>query len=143
MAFNICVNQWYGIGRLASDAIVNEKNGKPYIRFQMICGRDYGEQIDVFPVAMYGDRVKNMTFLKKGALVFVSGWIWTKNYKDELTKRWQNSITVNAGQVKLLQPRKKNEGEESPFVEPAGEISFDASEDDKSGLIGMEDLPFF
>ncbi len=145
MGYNKSINRVEVQGYLTKDPFYTQtKKGVNTLRFTVITGRDMMEGTDAHNIAVYGKRAESLAkFLKKGMEVNVFGWLYVKNYLDKQTDHWNNSYIINAQEVKVISSKKK-ESEEEKFDMPPNEISYDeVPQGEDSGLIGMEDLPFF
>jgi single-stranded DNA-binding protein len=104
-------------------------------------GKTKGEYL---PVAMYGERAEKMRFLRKGFFVYIVAKADYKKYLDERTNTWKTDCIFPVKELQVIKGDNKGGAKNAEVQTPPDEINFDGlPESDGSGLIGLDDLPFF
>ncbi|MDB8552180.1 single-stranded DNA-binding protein [Turicibacter sanguinis] len=97
------INQVVLIGRLTKDIeLTYTRNNKAYTKFTLAVNRSFkdekgSQQADFIRVVAWGKQAENTAkFVKKGALIGVTGRIETGSYDDNGTTRYTTDVVANS-----------------------------------------------
>lgn len=113
------INQVVLIGRLTKDIeLTYTRNNKAYTKFTLAVNRSFkdekgSQQADFIRVVAWGKQAENTAkFVKKGALIGVTGRIETGSYDDNGTTRYTTDVVANS--ITFLES-KKTQHQEAGF----------------------------
>lgn len=96
------------IGHLGADAEVKSANGKDFVTFRIANSEKWTDEAgNVHELTTWVDCIINgkpkvFDFLKKGQLVFVSGYVSLRVYSSAKDKCMKAGMTINVRQIELL-----------------------------------------